>query len=86
MHNVLVVGKANDNTGPQLFAKSAVYAARYALRSEDVATLQAGPSHPAYDEAWDSVLESCTRTDAEGRVWRLHVSSRNDIYEMPEGE
>lgn len=62
---------------PQFFART--YAALYKLDPKDREVLEAGPYHPDYWEAWDSVLDSTERVDAEGHKWHLHLTDNGDL-------
>lgn len=65
---------------PQLFARC--YAEEFSLRAADIAVLEAGPDHPDYWEAWDSVLDSSERVDMLGHKWRLYLTDNGDLLEV----
>lgn len=69
---------------PQLFCDGfdAADAARINVDFKDVEICQAGPDEEWYWEAWQSILDSCSFTDADGKVWRLWQDG--DLWEIPD--
>ena len=83
----------NDTHGiyiPQLWATDVTEAdcAKLNVDWDDVQTVQAGPDHEWYWEAWASIEQSCEMTDDQGIKWTLYQNG--DLwaipsdYEMPE--
>lgn len=48
----------------------------------DVEICQAGPEEACYWEVWQSIVDSYSFTDANGRVWRLYQDG--DLWEIPD--
>lgn len=68
---------------PQRFCDglTAEDAARITVDFKDVEICQTGPGEELYWEAWQSILDSCSFTDTNGRTWRLYQNG--DLWEIP---
>lgn len=75
---------ADSNRGqyiPQFFAQAIDRDCVTSVTAEDWKTLEAGPDHDLYWDAWASVLDSATITDKDGKKYSLHQDG--DLWLVP---
>lgn len=80
---VLFLSDARGIYIPRDFAQSIKRSALSGVTDEDMATLEAGPDHEWYWEAWDAVCQSAVITDEHGV--RYHIYQDGDCWLVPEG-
>ena len=76
----------NDSNGiyiPQLWAAGLIETDCPQLNIDwsDVQTIQAGPDHELYWQAWDDITQSYEATDDQGIKWTLYQNG--DLWELP---
>lgn len=79
----------SDSAGvyvPQVFCEKFDLARWSGIRDEDIATIEAGPEHEWYWEAWNDILNSATYTEdghtymlwQDGDLWAISVEQMTD--------
>ena len=81
--SILFADSARGIYVPQHFAESIDPTQWRYIDSDDLNTLRAGPSHPDYWDAWDSVLDNAESNDGgvlhqDGDLWVIYVDSARD--------
>ena len=80
---ILFLSDARGQYIPRDFAQSIKRSALSGVKDKDLETLEAGPDHEWYWEAWSDVCRDAVITDEHGN--KFHIWQDGDCWLVPEG-